>query len=246
MVLTALDFWQDHYVAALQGSLPGAINQAVAQHLPLLQHLANAVVAGTQLPLDTAVAATADARDLPEEVRVVGGAAAPAPARRACRPACRCGAFTGATRRPLSAGGIPPVSPPMTAARPPPPQVRRELASLLRDVTGLVGLEPMLQQMAAMVQEAVATHQQRVAAPGSPSGSAAVWVALENLMYTANVVMGERACPARLALPALPCLPLQRLPLPGCRRCTAACRPALSCRRRRRRRPARRCRRQQG
>ena len=39
VVLTALDFWQDHYVAALQGSLPGAINQAVAQHLPLLQHL---------------------------------------------------------------------------------------------------------------------------------------------------------------------------------------------------------------
>jgi hypothetical protein len=69
-------------------------------------------------------------------------------------------------------------------------QVRRELASLLRDVTGLVGLEPMLQQMAGLVQEAVAQHRQRVAAPGSPSSSAAVWVGLENLMYTANVVMG--------------------------------------------------------
>ncbi len=71
MVLTVLDFWQDHYVAALQGSLPGASKQALGQHLPLLQHLANAVMAGTMLPLDTAAAATADARDLPEEVRVV-------------------------------------------------------------------------------------------------------------------------------------------------------------------------------
>lgn len=58
-------------MAALQGSLPGASKQAVGQHLPLLQHLANAVMAGTTLPLDTAAAATADARDLPEEVRVV-------------------------------------------------------------------------------------------------------------------------------------------------------------------------------
>jgi hypothetical protein len=72
VVLTALDFWQDHYVAALQGSLPGATMQQVSQHLPLLQHLANGVMTGTQLPLDTAAAATADARDLPEEVRVVG------------------------------------------------------------------------------------------------------------------------------------------------------------------------------
>lgn len=75
----------------------------------------------------------------------------------------------------------------------PAPQVRRELASLLRSVTSLVGLEPMLQQMAAMVKDAISHQQQEqqaAAPPGSPSAAAARWVSLENLMYTANVVMG--------------------------------------------------------
>jgi hypothetical protein len=75
----------------------------------------------------------------------------------------------------------------------PAPQVRRELASLLRSVTSLVGLEPMLQQMAAMVKDAIShqqQEQQQAAPPGSPSAAAARWVTLENLMYTANVVMG--------------------------------------------------------
>jgi hypothetical protein len=80
--------------------------------------------------------------------------------------------------------------------------VRRELASLQRSVTSLVGLEPMLQQMAVMVKEAIAQQQQQEQqAPGSPGAAAARWVNLENLMYTANVVIGAHK--DDLALPVV-------------------------------------------
>jgi hypothetical protein len=71
VALTALGFWQDTYVVTLQG-LPSSSRQgAIGAHTPLLQHLTSSLVLRGQLGAATAASATADARDLPEEVRMV-------------------------------------------------------------------------------------------------------------------------------------------------------------------------------
>ena len=74
VALAALDYWQDEYLASLQ-QLPADSRPAVLQHQQqVLQALTRAVIGRSQLPIDVAAAATADARDLPEEIRTVRGA----------------------------------------------------------------------------------------------------------------------------------------------------------------------------
>lgn len=72
VALTALEFWQDVYVTTLAGLPADARKAALASHQVLLQHLCSALVLRARLEPDVAAAATADARDLPEHVRLVG------------------------------------------------------------------------------------------------------------------------------------------------------------------------------
>ncbi len=71
VALTALEFWQDMYVTTLQGLPSGARQQAMVHHTALLQQLTAALVLRAKLQTPVAASATADARDLPEEVRMV-------------------------------------------------------------------------------------------------------------------------------------------------------------------------------
>ena len=73
VALTALEFWQDTYVATLHGLPSDARSAALAAHSGLLQHLITSLVVRAHLPPDVAHRATADARDLPEDVRMVCG-----------------------------------------------------------------------------------------------------------------------------------------------------------------------------
>lgn len=71
VALTALDFWSDTYIVTLQGLPADARKGAMVGHTPLLQHLCAALVMRARLEPDVALTATADARDLPEHVRMV-------------------------------------------------------------------------------------------------------------------------------------------------------------------------------
>ncbi len=64
-----------------------------------------------------------------------------------------------------------------------PSQVRRELASAIRDITGLVGCGGMLLYMASLIQGAWGALSQQ--------GGAQQWPSLECTLYTANVVLGQ-------------------------------------------------------
>jgi hypothetical protein len=78
----------------------------------------------------------------------------------------------------------------------PPPQLRRELASALRDVTALLGLPAMLQYMLQLLRSCFERlGAGNGASNGAIGGSAgeAPWVALESVLYAANVVLGRRA-----------------------------------------------------
>jgi hypothetical protein len=80
-------------------------------------------------------------------------------------------------------------------------QVRRELASALRDITCLVGSAGMASFMAAVVQAAWQQYQSAVAvAVGGACGltqsqhpvlPAASWTHLECALYAANVILGQ-------------------------------------------------------
>ncbi|KAF5839631.1 hypothetical protein DUNSADRAFT_287 [Dunaliella salina] len=71
VALTSLEFWQDTYVATLQGLPSDARQAALASHTGLLQHLTTSLVVRSHLDPEVANSATADARDLPEDVRMV-------------------------------------------------------------------------------------------------------------------------------------------------------------------------------
>lgn len=71
VALTALNFWQDMYVTALQGLEPNRRSALMGQAVPLLQRLTAGLVLRSRLQPQVAAAATADARDLPEDVRIV-------------------------------------------------------------------------------------------------------------------------------------------------------------------------------
>ncbi len=71
VALTALAFWQDVYVSTLQGLPAPSRHATLGSHTDLLQHLAAGLVMRGQLAGDSLAAATADARDLPEPVRMV-------------------------------------------------------------------------------------------------------------------------------------------------------------------------------
>jgi len=73
VALTSLEFWQDTYVATLQGLPSDARQSALATHTGLLQHLTTSLVVRAHLGPGVANSATADARDLPEDVRMVSG-----------------------------------------------------------------------------------------------------------------------------------------------------------------------------
>jgi hypothetical protein len=73
VALAALDFWQASYLEPIKG-LPEQVRLGVvAQQHGVLLSLASAVIRRTQLTPAAAQSATADARDLPEEFRTVGG-----------------------------------------------------------------------------------------------------------------------------------------------------------------------------
>ncbi|GFH12085.1 uncharacterized protein HaLaN_07713, partial [Haematococcus lacustris] len=71
VALTALEFWQDTYVTTLQGLPSDARQAAMVHHTGLLQQLTAALVLRARLPPSAALGSSADARDLPEEVRMV-------------------------------------------------------------------------------------------------------------------------------------------------------------------------------
>jgi hypothetical protein len=85
------------------------------------------------------------------------------------------------------------------------PQLRRELASALRDITNLLGLGPMLHYMLQLLGShfsqlgpgapngATAAAGKGANGAGADAGAAPPWVALESALYAANVVVGRRA-----------------------------------------------------
>jgi hypothetical protein len=94
----------------------------------------------------------------------------------------------------------------------PPPQLRRELASALRDITQLLGLGTMLHYMLQLLRTCFAQLGPPAGANGASApahaagsgvaggggaanspGGAPAWVALESVLYAANVVVGRRA-----------------------------------------------------
>lgn len=134
VALQAVEFWQDTYIVLLRKVVSGGLNPSVVTSQSLvLQQLTSSLVLRTRLHPTIAAVATADARDLPDDVRMV----------------------------------------------------RRELASALRDITALVGLDTMLQYMASVVQAAAHTAQQR------QPGELPDWLDLECALYAANVVLGR-------------------------------------------------------
>eukprot|EP00775_Hariotina_reticulata_P009321 gene9321-9486_t len=71
VAMTAVDFWQDSYLATLQ-ALPVEQRHVVLMHQQgVLQALTAVLVQRTQLSPLAAAVSTADARDLPEEMRMV-------------------------------------------------------------------------------------------------------------------------------------------------------------------------------
>lgn len=73
-VLGALLFWQNVYLVTLQKLPREAVTQlAAGPQRGMLEALVGALVARTRLAPDAAAAATADARDLPEDLRAVSG-----------------------------------------------------------------------------------------------------------------------------------------------------------------------------
>ena len=73
VALAALDYWQEGYLEPLMGLPPEVRQGALHQQQTTLQALTRAVVRRTQLAPEVAATATADARDLPEETRMVSG-----------------------------------------------------------------------------------------------------------------------------------------------------------------------------
>jgi len=71
VALTALEFWQDVYVTTLAGLPADARKAAMASHQVLLQHLCSSLVLRARLDPEVASTSTADARDLPEHIRLV-------------------------------------------------------------------------------------------------------------------------------------------------------------------------------
>lgn len=71
VALSALEFWQETYLATLQRAVLEGQQQLVSQQQLLLERLTAALVSRTRLRPSTAAVATADARDLPDEVRMV-------------------------------------------------------------------------------------------------------------------------------------------------------------------------------
>ncbi|WIA20848.1 hypothetical protein OEZ85_005198 [Tetradesmus obliquus] len=69
--MAAVDFWQDSYLATLQALPQDQQSVLLAQQQAVLEALTAALVRRTQLSAAAAAAATADARDLPEEMRMV-------------------------------------------------------------------------------------------------------------------------------------------------------------------------------
>jgi hypothetical protein len=71
VAMTAVDFWQDSYLATLQALPQDQQSLLLVQQQAVLEALTAALVRRTQLSPAAAAAATADARDLPEEMRMV-------------------------------------------------------------------------------------------------------------------------------------------------------------------------------
>ncbi|WIA41134.1 hypothetical protein OEZ86_004758 [Tetradesmus obliquus] len=71
VAMAAVDFWQDSYLATLQALPQDQQSVLLAQQQAVLEALTAALVRRTQLSAAAAAAATADARDLPEEMRMV-------------------------------------------------------------------------------------------------------------------------------------------------------------------------------
>lgn len=225
VTLTALGFWQDTYLAALlclsgkrivghaqplaaqlvvnAGSQP-QLDEILAAHGPLLGSLMHALVLRSALTPAQAAYTSADARDLSEEVRMVralcvGGGVA-----------FDVGAWLGhAVERMVQAHahstylhGFCLVLWPVAQARfvhhvclLDHLQVRRELASALRDINGLVGQEHTLQYMWGLVGVTLASLNQQAAAAQStamsPQAHVRAWCQMECAVYAANVVLGR-------------------------------------------------------
>eukprot|EP00878_Enallax_costatus_P024320 GHUV01025950.1.p1 GENE.GHUV01025950.1~~GHUV01025950.1.p1 ORF type:complete len:547 (+),score=204.95 GHUV01025950.1:242-1882(+) len=71
VAMMAVDFWQDCYIATLQALPLDHQASLLTQQQGVLKALTGALVQRTQLGPTAAAAATADARDLPEETRMV-------------------------------------------------------------------------------------------------------------------------------------------------------------------------------
>lgn len=100
-------------------------------------------------------------------------------------------------------------------------QVRRELASALRDINGLVGQEHTLQYMWGLVSVTLASlNQAATQAQGQAINAQThvrAWCQMECAVYAANVVLGRCACVGvrvrvllRAGMPGWSCMPVLR------------------------------------